>query len=222
MKVISMLSGGIDSPVATYLALQAGLEVTALHMDNRPFTDDREVEKTRTLAAHIARAADAELPLYLAAHGANQTSIARFTDTHLQCLLCRRQMYRTAVELAHRIGAQAIVNGESLGQVASQTLTNLQAIDAACSLPILRPLIGLDKIEIERIARRIGTLEISTLPSLCCSIVPDKPATGARLGRVLAEEAKLDLERMSHRALEHLYEVQADRPTPVTFVPGGS
>lgn len=217
-----MLSGGIDSPVATYLALRAGLEVTALHMDNRPFTDDREVEKTRVLTAHIARAADAALPLHIAPHGANQTSIARNTDTHLQCLLCRRQMYRTASELARDIGARAIVNGESLGQVASQTLTNLQAIDEVCDLPILRPLIGLDKIEIERIARRIGTFEISTLPSLCCTIVPEKPATGAKLARVLAEEDKLDLAMMERLAVEEMHEVGPDEPTPKTFLPGGS
>lgn len=217
-----MLSGGIDSPVATYLALRAGLEVTALHMDNRPFTDDREVEKTRALAAHIARVAEADLPLYLAAHGANQTSIARNTDTHLQCLLCRRQMYRTAVKLARQVGARAIVNGESLGQVASQTLTNLQAIDSASALPILRPLIGLDKTEIERIARHIGTFEISTLPSLCCSIVPDKPATAAKLSRVLAEEGRLDLGQMGARALERMYRIEPHEPTPITFHPGGS
>jgi len=220
MKVLAMLSGGIDSPVATYLALRSGLTVEALHMDNRPYTDERELEKTRELARRISQITNRPLPLHVAAHGATQTLIARNTDRHLQCLLCRRQMYRVATRLAERIGATALVNGESLGQVASQTLANLQAIDEVTDLPILRPLIGLDKIEIERIARQTGTLEISTLPSLCCTIVPDKPSTAARLQRVLGEEAKLPVERMGQVSLESLVELGPDDPLPAVTPSG--
>lgn len=215
-----MLSGGIDSPVATYLALRAGLKVEALHMDNRPYTDDRELEKTRALAAHLATVVGRPLPLHLAPHGANQTTIARKADRHLQCLLCRRQMYRTANHLARQIEARAIVNGESLGQVASQTLVNLQAIDDVSPLPILRPLIGLDKIEIERLARRIGTFEISTLPSICCSIVPEKPATAASLARVLTQEAKLPLDQMDALAQADVAELKPEAPLPGFTLPG--
>lgn len=214
-----MLSGGIDSPVAAYMALQAGLDVSALHMDNRPFTDDRELDKTRQLAQRVAQAAGKPMELLLAPHGANQTTIARNTDRHLQCLLCRRQMYRTAVVHAHKIGAQVLVNGESLGQVASQTLVNLYAIDRVCTLPILRPLIGLDKIEIERVARRIGTFELSTLPSLCCSIVPEKPATAASLDRVLKEEGKLDVKGMVDLAVENLITLGPEKSNPDPLLP---
>ncbi len=186
-----MLSGGIDSPVAAWLMLQRGWDVEGLHLDNRPFTDDREIEKTRALAAHLG------IALWMAPHGATQTAIAREADRHLQCLLCRRMMYRTATALAAQRSAQALINGESLGQVASQTLANLAVIDRVTDLPIVRPLIGLDKVEIERLARRAGTWELSTQPGLCCTIVPEKPATAARLPRVTRWERELPLKALT-------------------------
>ena len=169
---------------------QQGWELVGLHMDNRPFTDDRETDKTMALAKHL------DIPLWMAPHGPSQVKIARNADRHLQCLLCRRMMYRTAAALAKQVGADAIINGESLGQVASQTLPNLPVIDEVCDVPILRPLIGHDKVEIERVASQAGTFDISTLPSLCCTIVPEKPATAASLPRVERWEAQLPLEEM--------------------------
>jgi thiamine biosynthesis protein ThiI len=170
-------------------------------MDNRPFTDDREIDKTRALAKHLG------IPLWIAPHGDSQVKIARNADRHLQCLLCRRMMYRTAAALAKQIGADAIINGESLGQVASQTLPNLAVIDEVCDVPILRPLIGHDKVEIERVARQAGTFDISTLPSLCCTIVPEKPATAASLPRVERWEAQLPLEEMVDHCVDGLVQV---------------
>ncbi|MDP6659030.1 MAG: 7-cyano-7-deazaguanine synthase [Candidatus Poseidoniia archaeon] len=187
VKAIIMLSGGIDSPTAAHMLQQQGWELVGLHMDNRPFTDDREIEKTEALAKHLG------IPLWIAPHGGSQVRIARNADRHLQCLLCRRMMYRTAAELAKQVGADAIINGESLGQVASQTLPNLAVIDEVCDVPILRPLIGHDKVEIERGAREAGTFDISTLPGLCCTIVPEKPATAASLPQVERWEAELPL-----------------------------
>ena len=201
VKAIIMLSGGIDSPTAAHMLQQQGWELVGLHMDNRPFTDNREIEKTEALAKHLG------IPLWMAPHGPSQVKIARNADRHLQCLLCRRMMYRTAAALAKQVGADAIINGESLGQVASQTLPNLAVIDEVCDVPILRPLIGHDKVEIERVARQAGTFDISTLPSLCCTIVPEKPATAASLPQVEKWEAQLPLEEMVDDSVSGLVQV---------------
>ena len=110
-------------------------------------------------------------------------------------------MLRIGARIAEREGASALVTGESLGQVASQTLQNIYVESQTVSFPILRPLIGLDKLEIESIARKIGTYDISIRPGMCCTIVPSKPSTNANLDRVLSEEKKIDLENLIENAL---------------------
>lgn len=202
-----MISGGIDSPVAGYMMIQNGWDVVALHMDNRPFTDDREVAKAFDLIRRLEAATGRPVAKFMAPHKQNQLAIARNTDRHMQCVLCRRMMWRTAEELAARTGAQAIVTGENLGQVASQTLENLGSHTEAVSLPMIRPLLGLDKTDIIRIARQIGTFEISTRPGLCCTIVPEKPATHSTLARTLGEEAKIDPSDLLAQSVAGLVEV---------------
>ena len=205
-----LLSGGIDSPVCVYELIQDGWDVACLHMDNRPFTDDTYVEKVRMLVERLEAVTGASIPLYIADHGRNQTTIARTLAADgdqargMQCVLCKRQMYRTAEELAKRVGAHAIATGESLGQVASQTLHNLAVEDDAISFPMVRPLLGLDKDDIIAIAKEIGTFEISTIPSLCCSILPERPQTHATLDRVLPYEESIGADRLLQVALDHL------------------
>ncbi|MBW3582892.1 MAG: 7-cyano-7-deazaguanine synthase [Euryarchaeota archaeon] len=198
MKALVLLSGGIDSPVAMYELIQDGWDVAALHMDNRPFTDDTYIEKVKMLVEQVEKVTGRTIPLYVADHGRNQTTIARklsedgeATTRGLQCVLCKRQMYRTAEAIAREVGAHAIATGESLGQVASQTMHNLAVEDDAISFPMVRPLLGLDKEDIIEVARRIGTFEVSTIPSLCCSILPDRPATHSSLDRVLPYEEQI-------------------------------
>ena len=161
MKAVTLISGGIDSPVAAYVMAHAGADVVLLHMDNRPFADDMSIERVKQLAAQISKAVGREIPLYSASHGPTQDIIMHNADRAYQCVLCKHAMQATAREFCKRIGADAIIMGDSLGQVASQTLSNIAAEFVDIGFTILRPLIGLDKLEIEAIAKEIGTYEIS-------------------------------------------------------------
>jgi tRNA uracil 4-sulfurtransferase len=194
LRALVLLSGGIDSPVAAYMMARQGVELVLVHFDNRPFTSDAEVEKARRLMEQLDRVSGRRLMKVLVPHGESQAEVATNCRTNMQCVLCRRTMFRVAERLARRYGAQAIVTGESMGQVASQTLANIHVEERATSLPVLRPLIGLDKVEIEKSAKEIGTYDISTMPGLCCTIAPKKPSTYSRLESALEEEAKVDVE----------------------------
>jgi thiamine biosynthesis protein ThiI len=202
MKVVSLLSGGIDSPVSTHFLLRKGVEVVAVHFDNQPFTDDKQLNKTMELIKRLEEHSGKMAKKYIVPHGPSQTEIARNAHRRYQCVMCRRMMFRIAERIAEIEGADAIATGESLGQVASQTLPNIRTEEHAVSIPILRPLIGLDKVEIERIAKEIGTYEASIGPGLCCTIVPDKPSTKARLKVIIEEESKIDFEELVEKAIE--------------------
>lgn len=205
MKGILLLSGGIDSPVAGLMMLERGMDLVLLHMDNRPFTDEKQVDKVQGLAAVLSKAAGRKLDCYAAPHGYSaQALLAKSCDRHYHCVLCRRMMLRAAEELAKREGASCIVTGESLGQVASQTLRNIRTEDCATTLPVLRPLIGLDKQEVVERARVLGTFDVSTAPGLCCTIVPEKPATAAQLERIIEEERRVDVASMVRKEIEGL------------------
>ncbi|MCK4717095.1 MAG: hypothetical protein KAT70_00390, partial [Thermoplasmata archaeon] len=200
------LSGGIDSPVAVYL-LAREHEVYLLNMDNRPFADEEEWKNVRELAKRLREVTGKPLPLYSSSHGPAQGEFKDRCTARYQCILCKRMMFRTAEMLARRLGAGAIGTGDSLGQVASQTLQNMAVVEEAISIPVLRPLVGLDKTEIIEIARRIGTYEISILQSTGCTLAPDKPAVKAELKLIRAEENKLDMERIVRDAEEGLEEI---------------
>lgn len=179
MKLIALMSGGIDSPVAAYIMSQHQAEIILLHMDNRPYADDRALERVRLLTDRLRAETGQEMPLWMAPHGPSQQRIAETCDQHYQCVMCKRTMQRTARELAKRLGAAGIVMGDSLGQVASQTLANIRSENIGLDFPVVRPLIGWDKLEIEAVARRIGTYELSIRPATGCTIVPAKPVTEA-------------------------------------------
>lgn len=205
MKLISLISGGIDSPVATYLMIRRGVEIVAVHMDNRPFTDEKNLDKTLDLVRHLRTLTGTPIKTYVVPHGPNHITIARNCNRHLHCLFCRRMMYRIAERIAVQEGADGILTGESVGQVASQTLQNLSVVNRAIKYPVIRPLIGFDKEEIITIARKIGTYEISTLPGLCCTIVPKQPSTAAKPEDVLNEESKIDIGSLVEKSLEGMY-----------------
>ena len=209
MRLIALLSSGIDSPVAAFLMAERGAETFLLHMDNRPFSSELGVRKAILLAEALRRATGQEMPLYVAPHGENQAINKERCRSCFQCVLCKRLMLRTAQEVATRMGATGIVTGDSLGQVASQTLDNLRAEQDGISLPVLRPLIGLDKLEIERMARRIGTYETSIISdgTKDCTAVPSHVITNASLIDVLAEEAKVDMGSMARRAAERAVQI---------------
>jgi tRNA uracil 4-sulfurtransferase len=193
---VMMMSGGIDSPVALHYLLRQGHEMVAVHMDNRPFTDDSPLEKVVDHLTLLRERYGQPIPLYVVPHGTTQTTLMRTTDRHVGCILCRRFMWRSAERIAERENATFLVTGEALGQVASQTLSNMHNATVAVRLPIVRPLIGFDKQEIEAVAKSIGTYGISTRPGVCCQAVPDRPATRSNLVQILREEELLDPEQI--------------------------
>ena len=191
-----LLSGGIDSPVAGHLVSRRGLEVLAVHFSLEPITDDTAAVKSRKLAERLGLSR-----LFVVTVGPAFAEVAERCDPKLYFVLSKRLMVRIAEAIARREGCDYLVTGESLGQVSSQTLQNLRAIDAAASMVVLRPLVGFDKEETVRIAREIGTFAISEGPEICDLLGPAHPATRAALDRVLAEEARLDLDRLVRDAL---------------------
>jgi thiamine biosynthesis protein ThiI len=217
MKVVCLLSGGIDSPVAAYSLGRNGAELILLHMDNRPYSDEGSVNKASELAQKVQEAVGRPVTLFVAPHGSSQLSISQKCQRNLQCVLCKRTMLKVARDLARRLGAEAIATGESMGQVASQTLYNIASEQSGLNFPVLRPLIGLDKLEIETIARRIGSYEISirkgTAP-VACSIVPFHPATMATPDMISAQEQRLDIEKMAQDAADQAYELRIPSSSP--------
>lgn len=196
MKFVALLSGGIDSPVAAYLMANVGADVILLHMDNDEYGDPKEIDKVKRIVARLSEITGKELPLYIAEHGPNQTAIKKNCEYNYQCVMCKRVMQNVAKRFAQNHGCEGIIMGDSLGQVASQTLRNIKAEQCDVDFPIVRPLIGLDKEEIIDIAKRIGTFEISIIQTGGCKVVPMKPVTEASIEKVLANEAKLDFERL--------------------------
>lgn len=197
MRGILLISGGIDSPVAGYLMGKQGLDLVLVHFDNRPFTSDNEVEKAISLMKQLDNALGKESLRLLVPHGKAQAEFAKCCRRNMECVLCRRMMLRVAEKLAKKHDAGFIVTGESLGQVASQTLANINVEERSTSLPVLRPLIGFDKVEIERIAKAIGTYDISIRPGLCCTIAPKKPSTYSKIADAMDEETKVDIEKLA-------------------------
>ena len=196
-KVVSLLSGGIDSPVATHRIMRRGAKAILCHFHSAPFTDRSSPRKAGELARMLADW-QGNTTLYLVPLGEAQQQIVVTAPPELRVVLYRRLMVRVAAELAKREGAKALVVGDSLGQVASQTLENMTCVDDASPLPLLRPLIGEDKLEIISAARRLGTYETSILPfEDCCSLfVPRSPATRASVQACQDAEAGLPVDAM--------------------------
>ena len=202
MKAVTLLSGGIDSPVASYLINRAGADVVLLHMDNGPYCDDRAKENVIAIAEQLEKYTGKRFPLYFAPHGPSQTAIHDACDRNYQCVMCKRAMHRTAGEFAKIVGADMIVMGDSLGQVASQTLKNIRAENTGMSIPIVRPLVGLDKTEIMEVAREIGTFDISISPSVGCTIVPHKVTTAADPVRIESYRERIDIDSLAKESAE--------------------
>ena len=203
MKLVALMSNGIDSPVASYIMSRRGADVILLHMDNRPYTDDRSLDVVTALADQLRAVTGKEFPLYIANHGANQERIKENCDYHYQCVMCKRVMQRTARELAKILGADAIIMGDSLGQVASQTLKNIRSENIGLDFPVVRPLIGMDKLEIIDIAKEIGTFDISIRETNECLIVPTRPITEANPEKVTRMSDELDLDSMAKNCAEN-------------------
>jgi thiamine biosynthesis protein ThiI len=218
-RVAALLSGGIDSPVAAYRMMKRGCRVDFIHFHSVPFLSRASQQKVKEILDILTRY-QYRSRLYLVAFGNLQRQIMLAAPTSLRVILYRRFMIRIAAALARHRRARALVTGESLGQVASQTLENLAVIEAAAGLPILRPLIGMDKNEITTQAREIGTYEISILPDQdCCQLfIPAHPATRSRLNEVVAAEQKLDVEELVQSAVRDAEEARFSFPTAAQAV----
>src|SRR5918994_5930866 len=210
-RVVVLISGGIDSPVGAYRMMQRGCRLIFVHFHSTPYLDQTSQEKVRQLVRELTRR-QFQSRLYLIPFGEIQRQIVAAVARPLRVILYRRMMLRIAEEVARREKCQALITGESLAQVASQTLENIAVIEKAAELPVLRPLVGMDKQEIIDQARRIGTYEISSIPDQdCCQLfVPRHPATKARVAEVQDDERRLDIENLirlgtSQAAVEEFY-----------------
>jgi thiamine biosynthesis protein ThiI len=204
-RVELLLSGGIDSPVAGWLMQKRGCELSATYFHSPPYTGEKTKDKVIELARLLATYQQRDLRLSVVHFTETQKALREASgDGRLAVVLYRRMMMRVAERIARRREARALITGEALGQVASQTLDNLSVIDEAAGVPVLRPLISHDKQETIAIARRIDTYETSILPfDDCCSLfVPDHPETRARLESVRAAEASLDVGALADRLTE--------------------
>lgn len=196
-KAVALVSGGIDSPVATWMMMKRGVEPICLFMDARPLVDNRTRDRALKALERLAGWRNGPLRTYIAPYGDVLLRLLKAEDPRLGCVLCKRMMYRVGEMVAEREGCKALITGESLGQVASQTMENLYVIDRVTQIPVFRPLLGMDKEEIVRMAKRIETYEISILPANCCLGPPLYPETMAREEKVLRAEAPLDVEAMA-------------------------
>ena len=200
-RVAVLLSAGIDSPVAAARMMRRGARATLIHFHSQPFTDASSARNADEIAAILTRR-QFDSNLYLVPLAPAQQQIVTACPEPLRTVLYRRMMMRIASEIARADGAQALVTGDSLGQVASQTLENLTVVEAAATLPVLRPLIGRDKTEIIEEARALGTFEVSSAPcqEACVLFEPKSPVTKARLRDVERAEGPLDMKTMTDEA----------------------
>ncbi|MDD4688577.1 MAG: tRNA 4-thiouridine(8) synthase ThiI [Eubacteriales bacterium] len=211
-KATLLLSGGIDSPVAGYMIAKRGVELEAVHFYSYPYTSERAKEKVMDLAKILTSYC-----------GTMNVHIVPFTEIQLEIndkcpeeqltILMRRFMMTIADRIAKKNGSLALITGESVGQVASQTMESLVVTNAVCSLPVYRPVIGMDKEEIVTIARKIGTFETSILPyEDCCTVfTPKHPNTKPRLDKIKLSEEKVDFEGLVQKAIDGTETIQLKR-----------
>lgn len=203
-KAMVLLSGGIDSPVASYLMMKRGVHIEAIHFAAPPYTSQNAQDKVLKLASMIS-GYQGELIVHVVPFTNLQLAIYQHADESYAITLMRRMMMRIADGLAKKRHAQAIATGESVGQVASQTLESMQTINAVTNMPILRPVVCMDKVEIINLARSIGTYETSILPyEDCCTIFdPKNPATKPRIDRCEKYEQRWDWQSMVQDCIDN-------------------
>jgi tRNA uracil 4-sulfurtransferase len=205
-KLISLISSGIDSPVATYMMMKRGCEVIALHFDNHPFTNPKSREKFDSIIGKLSEySSGVPLRTRIADYGEYLQKCKEDAPEKMTCILCKSGMYKIAGMLAKDMNALCIVDGSSVGQVASQTLPNILATRDNLDVPILSPLIGMDKVEIEKIAKEIGTYDISKVDDGGCSAVPRYPETKAEIERVRKAKEDMDQDEELAKVFESIF-----------------
>ena len=204
-KVVCLLSGGIDSPVAAYRVMRRGCSVVFVHFHSYPYLSKASQEKVQDIA-EILNQYQHPSKLYLISFGDVQKEIVLSVPAKYRVVLYRRMMLRIAERIAGEVGALALVTGESIGQVASQTLENIATIEDAAGLPVIRPLIGMDKGEIMDQAKKLGTYDISIIPDQdCCQMfIPKNPAVRTIIREIQRVEKRLDIEKLLKMAFDNM------------------
>ena len=206
-----LLSGGIDSPVAGYMMAKRGVRVEAVHFESFPYTSELARDKVIRLAKTIA-AYTGDIYVHVVSLTKIQEELVKHCDEDYFTLLLRRYMMYIASKIAAQHDSKCLITGESLGQVASQTMEAIAVTDNASSIPVFRPCIGMDKLEIIDISTKIGTFDISIEPyEDCCTVfTPKHPRTKPQLEKVLVEERKLDFEALAQEAIDGAYTIRAE------------
>mgnify|MGYP006297444607 CR=1 FL=1 len=207
--MVSLFSGGIDSPVSTWLMMKRGVRVLPLFMDQTPYVGESYINRAVKSFEAIANYVPEEFHLYSAPMGSIMERILEAEKRRYSCILCKRSMYRIAYFFAKSENAKGIITGESLGQVASQTLDNLYVLDRSVEIPVLRPIVGLDKVEIEKIAREIGTYDITAKTVDGCTVVPESPATRSNVEVITEIEDSLNLIELCQDASKKIRVIQS-------------
>lgn len=207
-RAVSLLSGGIDSPVASWMMAKRGLELDMVHFFSYPYTSEAAKEKVLELAG-ILTPWTGRLVVHVVPFTAIQEELRRSCPEELFTILMRRFMMRISAQVACRVGAKALITGESLGQVASQTMEAMLCTGAVTQLPVFRPVVGMDKEEIVRISRKIGAFETSILPyEDCCTVfTPKHPKLKPTLEECVRAEEKLDVEGLVKVAVDGIERV---------------
>ena len=207
-RMISLVSGGIDSPVATYLMMKRGCDVTILNFNNHPYTSGSNDKIIKIYQKLKEYASGSDLRLYQVNYGDFLKKCSEEAPPRMTCVLCKSGMYQIAEKFAKTEKALAIIDGSSVGQVASQTLPNILATRYSTSMPVLSPLIGLDKTEISEMAEKIGTFQISILPDAECSAAPKHPETNAVLEKVLEVQKEIEMDEELTNVLSSLTRIE--------------
>lgn len=201
-KMVALISGGIDSPVAAWLMMRRGCDLIPVFFNNGKFSDKEYTERAMDTIKKLKEWAPGHpFKVYEVPHGDSLREFIERGNVKYTCVFCKHMMYKTAVEIAKREGAHGLVTGSSLGQVASQTSDNLMLEHYMIDFPIYHPLIGLDKNEIVEIARRIGTYDISIRPASCCKAVPPHPSIHGRMEEIARIETEFDMKALVEKEL---------------------
>ena len=210
-KGLLLLSGGIDSPVAGYMMAKRGVKIEAVHFESFPYTSERAREKVLELASILGEFAG-DIKVHIVSLTHIQEELVKACEEDYFTLLLRRYMMTLAERIANARGCTALITGESLGQVASQTMQALGVTDNAVNMPVFRPCIGMDKEEIITISRKMGAFETSILPfEDCCTVfTPKHPKTKPELEKVFLQEQKLDFDALCDEAMESMYTVSIE------------
>ncbi len=206
-RMVALVSGGIDSPVATYLMMKRGCDITMVNFNNHPFTSGSNEKIIKIYNKLKEYSSGSELKLLQVDYGEFLKKCTDQAPPRMTCVLCKSGMYQIAEKIAKQEKALAIIDGSSVGQVASQTLPNILATRYSTSMPVLSPLIGLDKLEISDIAEKIGTFQYSILPDSDCGAAPKHPETNAVLKKVLEVQNDIKMDAEIEKILSTLHKV---------------